>query len=342
MTNPYDSTMPPASDRASLIDLLRGRTSPEQQQAMSVLDRVNQKYVESGRDKVVRKVFDEFLTYTMAKQPNGRIGKGGALYITGESGAGKSYLAEHLLATHPVLEPVSTAFGFKRPFISISLEGPATLANLGNEILQKSGYTARRKIARGDVWAMLPKELASGSIFLVHIDETQHLLANKSERQGLVKSLKGLMNDPEWPMRFLLTGMPETNDMIYEDEQAERRARNVVLEPVRIPEELKLAHRIVEELCKDAGLDSSFVMQSDLPERICHAANYQYGRIADVVVAGITSVLLEGTGSLDRNAFARAFVTHSHARGKPDVNPFLSDRWKNLKPGYFIVKKSDQ
>lgn len=267
-------------------------------------------------------------------------GKGQALYITGLSGAGKTDAVAHLLKTHPTMQHVDTDFGPVLPYVSVSLQGPATLSILGNAILAKAGYESRRKIAQGDVWDMLPAELAVRSVALIHIDETQHLLANPKERESLVKSLKGLMNDTDWPMRFIISGMPETNLMLAEDDQAERRNFSVQLPPVVLPEEVETVTNIIAELCKAAELNPAEILASDLPQRIAHAANYQYGRIAEVVAAGIYVSALKQSPILTRQHFARAYLMHSHARGNDEMNPFLSDYWENLAPGYFLVDKS--
>lgn len=343
MSNPFDSRMPEQHKRDELLALLRSRQPETRQGAMEVLDRVNDVYVDCGRDKVIRDVFDDYLDYTLTNQRFGRVGKGQAFFLTGESGAGKTDAIEYLFQNHPVLQPVPTDFGPRLPYITITLEGPATLANLGNEILKKAGYTARRKIAESDVWQLLPSELADRSIFLIHIDETQHLLAHTHEREKLVKSLKGLMNDRDWPVRVALSGMPETNTILSGDDQAERRNFSVQLSPVQLPGEKVLVERIIRRLCEAAGLLCDALIASDVLERIAHAANYQYGRIAEVTIQGIHAALLGKTPDvLDRDALARAYVKHSHARGLPDLNPFLSDSWQRLKPGYFIVKSHEK
>jgi len=332
--------MPSAAKRAAMLATLTSRLPDNHQRAMEVLNKVNAVYVPCGRDTVIRDTFDAYLAFTLANQRYGRVGKGQAFYLTGISGAGKSDAVEFLFKNHPVLQPVNTDFGPVKPYVSVSLEGPATLANLGNAILAASGYTIKRKIAQSDVWPMLPGELADRSVFLIHIDETQHLLANKSEREALVKSLKGLMNDPEWPLRIVLSGMPETNQMLTTDDQGERRNFSVQLPSINMAEEGFLVEAIIRELCAAAEINCAALLATDLPERIAHAANYQYGRVSEVTAAGIYDAVLNEEKELGRDALARAYLLHSHARGNDDMNPFLVDGWANLKPGYFIVDEA--
>lgn len=333
------TNMPPAHLRNSVLDQIASRLPEEKIQAIKVLNRVNAKYVEGHRDTLIKNKFEDYLAFSFANQRHGRRGQGRAFFITGESGAGKTDAVEHLLKTHPTMQPMSTDFGPFTPYVSVSLRGAATLSILGNAILEAAGYGSRRKIARGDVWNMMPAELANLGVALVHIDETQHLLAHAKERDDLVKSLKGLMNDHEWPMRIVLSGMPEVNQMLLEDEQAERRQFSVELPSISLPEEMSVVTKIITELSAEAQIDVSSLLSSDLPERITHAANYQYGRIADVVKAAIYVAVLKGSDSLTRTHFARAYLMHANVQGKDELNPFIADYWRKLKPGFFIANK---
>jgi len=331
--------MPPTHVRNSILDQIAARLPEDKIRAIEVLSRVNAIYVEGHRDTVIRNKFEDYLAFSFANQRHGRRGKGRAFFITGESGAGKTDAVEHLLKTHPTMQPIDTEFGPVLPFVSVSLRGAATLSILGNAILEAAGYGSKRKIAQGDVWNMMPAELANLGVALVHIDETQHLLAHAKERDDLVKSLKGLMNDHEWPLRIVLSGMPEVNQMLLEDEQAERRQFSVELPSISLPEEISVVTKIITELSAAAEMDVSEVLTSDLPERIAHAANYQYGRIADVVIAAIYVAALKSSKSLGRTHFARAYLMHANVQGRDELNPFISDYWQKLDPGFFIANK---
>lgn len=340
------SIMPDREHRDHLLDTLIARLPDDQRNVLGVLNAVNDIYIEGGRDKIIRKVFDTYLVYSLASQRHGRRGKGQAFYVTGASGSGKTHAIEHLFAEHPVLQPVMTDFGPVKPYASVSLEGPATLANLGNAILEAAGYPVGNKISRGDVWPMLPAELARLNVFLVHIDEAQHLIANESERENVPDYLKGLINDPKWPLRLVLTGRPKVNDIILNDDQSERRNFSVELPALALPENREMVTEAIEKLCAAAGLAHEELIATDMPERIAHAANYQFGRIVEVITAGIQSAIAKSEtnpahGALTRKDFARAYLMHSSARGRDEMNPFIADDWFNLKPGYFILREDD-
>jgi hypothetical protein len=314
--------------------------------ALEVLNKVNGTYVKSGRDTVVKDVFDHWLAHCAAQQRYGRNGTGKAMYITGGSGAGKTDAVEHLLKTHPSMQPVRIPMGMVLPWVSVSLSGPATLANLGNAILAAAGYEKKGTIKQSLVWPMLPEELLLRGVSLIHIDETQHLMANKTETGELIDSLKGLMNSTVWPLRILLSGMPETNNMLLVDSQGERRNFSAPLPSLDLPDDLPLVKKIMTKLCDAAGLDPTELFKIDVPERVAHAAAYEFGRVCEVTAAAIYDAMIHpsqtqvSSGSkarLERDHFARAYILHSHARGHDGMNPFLIDGWSKLDAGYFII-----
>jgi len=334
----YRGEMPSAEARDKLRQAMIARLPQGQQRVIDLMTKVNAKYVPSGRDKVIKETFDRYLTWTLTELRY-RPGKGQAMYVTGESGAGKTDVVDRLLRTHEAMQPMEMEMGTFLPYVSVSLDGRSSLANLGNDILHKAGYVARRKIAESDVWPMLPAELAMRGIFVIHIDETQHLLQSAFERKKLDSSLKGLMNDPEWPMRFILSGMPETNDLLVSDEQAERRNFSVELPAIDMNQERFLVEKIIRQLCEEAEFDCDALIKSDVPQRIAHAANYQFGRVVEITLSGIQECAMAGATELVREHLAKAYLYHSHTRGRDDMNPFLADGWASLRPGYYIIEK---
>ena len=323
------------------FELMRRRMAPKHQKAGSVLDRVNDVYVRSPRDNVLNNRFTKFLTYVTAKQRHGRIGKGNAFFITGESGAGKSDIVEHLLMEHPVLQPVTHRSKLIRPWIRVALQGPATLRVLGAEILSAVQYHVKSTLREAEVWRILPNQLKEARVFLIHIDETQHLMSKGADTEAVASAIKGVMNNTSWPVSFVLSGKPRLNDLILHDDQAERRSFSLPLPAVDSTNSRELIEKIIKELCEAAELNHDELLQSDMPERIAHAANHQFGRICEVVILGIHVAVLKGAKKLTRDDFARAYREHSHTTGLDEMNPFFVDDWRSLKPGYLVFGKDD-
>lgn len=323
------------------LTLMRSRMPDKHQAARDVLDSVNAIYVESPRDKVLRNSFDRFLTYVMASQRHGRRGKGNAFFITGQSGAGKTDIVENLLVKHPVMQPAAVGVSMVRPWVQVSLQGPATLGVLGRQILSASGYDVKPTMRENTVWELLPGQLQRAKILLVHIDETQHLMSKGAATDKVSSALKGLMNNKAWPVSFILSGTPKVNELKLQDDQTERRNFSLALAALDPEADINLIAEIIIQHCEAAGIVCDALLGSDMPKRIAHAANYQFGRVCEVVISGIHHAVLAGDKDLGREHFARAYRDHSNTRGLDDLNPFHIDDFLSIEPGYFSIKAED-
>lgn len=317
---------------------------PDKQRAIrDSLEKVKSVYVRSPRDKVLEKDLDRFLVSMLAKQGE-RRDDGRALFITGESGAGKTRMISQMLEKNELLQPMQTSFGIVNPVATVRLMGPCTLRLLGKSILETIGYPIRQRMEQGELWDMLPNQLRQRRVLLIYVDETQHMLRHTtgdSERKNLAKAFKGVMNYAPWPVSFIMSGMPETVEMAQLDEQIERRSSFCRIPEIEMPEGRPLIERILIEMTSVIDMDATKVTQSDLPERIVHTARYQFGRVTQVVLAAIQVALEAGRTSLGRDDFARAYIHHSQARGYDEMNPFLVDDWQRLNPGAFLVDSRD-
>lgn len=331
-------------DDGAFLEMIAARMSPEQRHASRALSLVKSVYVECGRDRRLAGALNDFLTSTLSIA-DGRRDSGRVLFVTGESGAGKSRAVERMLENNPLLKPYETDFGAIRPMISVSLDGPCTLKVLGRKILKAAGYPLRQEIEQGRLWEMLPEQLRQRRVLLVWIDETQHMLRHTKtdrERINVAKAVKGVMNNAAWPVSFVMSGMPETTELARLDEQIERRQSALYLSDILLPEERPLILRIIRQLCGPVNLDCTALVESDMPERIAHSARDRFGRVTQVVTAAIHEALKDDSAELHREHFALAYLAHSHARGHDEMNPFLVDRWQDLPKGLFLAKTSDR
>jgi len=317
--------------------MMRDRLPKKHRSASDIISKVNQHYVKTGRDEALAESFSKFVAWVIADQNHDNAGKGDAFYITGESGAGKTDIVEHLIATHPALQVLDTPIGPVAPCISISLPGPATPKVLALRILEEAGYEIEGRKQESLLWKELPKALQDCGVMFVHIDEFQHMFFAGVDHEAIVEYLKGLMNNPSWPVSFIISGMPTVRDVIIHDEQAQRRNNSFTLPPIAMPKQKGHIVQIINEFCGEAGLQCTELLGSDTVPRIAHAANYQFGRVCEVVITAIHEAVLANDKVLNRKHFAQAYAEHSDARGRNSVNPFISKDWERLKPGYFIL-----
>lgn len=327
---------------AFLSSIVRGLPN-DGARVVGALERAKSVYVECGRDTLLRKSFGKFLEQILARRETARD-DGRCFFVTGPSGAGKSALVRRLLKDYPFLQPAHHSFGPVSPVVSIALSGPCILKTLGRSILEKAGYPLKQNLQQSQTWELIPRQLRLRKVLLIHIDEPQHMLRNTErdqERKNVAKAFKGVMNNPDWPVSFILSGMPETTELARLDEQIERRAYQFPLADVSIPGERRLVERIMSEMSAAAGIDASGLVETDVPERMAHAAAYRYARITQVTLAGLHAALSNGDTELKREHFALAYLEHSHARGHDDMNPFLVGDWARLPPGSFLIETDD-
>lgn len=335
---------PTQGEDDEFLAMVAGRMTPNQRRQTDALGLVKSVYVKCRRDAVMAKLLEDFMTLVMAKVDD-RRDDGRTLFVTGESGTGKTRAVRHMLAGNPLLQPYATTHGEVTPMVSVLLDGPCTLKLLGQKILKAAGYPVRQSLEAGELWEMLPGQLHLRRVLLVAVDETQHMLKHTKkdkDRIDVAKAFKGVMNNAAWPVSFVMSGMPETTEMARLDEQIERRQMALFLDDVAMPEERMLVVRIVRKLCEPVGLDCSELVASDMPDRIAHSARFRYGRIAQAVVAGIQTALGTGETLLTGDHFAAAYIRHSHAQGRDEMNPFLVDDWENLPAGSFLLKTSER
>jgi len=325
----------------AFLENIASQMSPEFIDIQLRLERVKSVYVSSGRDELLADRLRDLMEHILSKR-NGKRDAGRVLFVTGESGAGKTRAIEHLLENERALRPQQTPIGTIRPVISVSLSGPGTLKTLAVEILRAAGHDVTHKRQQNELWNLLPAQLRLRRVLIIHIDETQHMLKQTDadrERRNLANALKGLMNAPEWPVSFIMSGLPRTTELASLDEQFERRSLYAYLTDVNFPEDQNMVVEIVSQLAHAADLNPEKILNSDIPERITHAANYRYGRTTTVVISAIRVALARNAEYLSRDHFIEAYFGLSESLDAPDQNLFLVDNWRHLAPGSFLYEK---
>lgn len=330
-------------DPEAFLRGMRAQMSPSSQRTMEALERVKNVYVASGRDLVVAKQFERFMEWILAER-NGRREAGRIFFVTGASRAGKTEIVRRMIKNESSLREKQTGFGVIRPCVSISLKGFTHPRIVARNILSAAGYPIRHDTARGEIWDGLATRLKSRFVTLVHIDETQHMIRknpNAAEREALADAIKGLTNDEDWPVSLILSGLPRTAEIAKLDEQFEGRGAFFRVPDVDIERERKLVLEIIRQMADAGGLALGALLEGDVPERIAHGARYRYGRICQIVLAGIHAAFRRGASVLAIEHFAEAYLDHSHARGFDGMNLFLIDDWKRLPVGSFLIGDDD-
>lgn len=259
----------------------------------------------------------------------GMVRGGRALVVTGQAGAGKSRALAHAFASRPEFE------GFGRPgewspLLSVVAPSPFTLGALGNEIARKLGYHGQREIRHSKVWPVVRELMAECGVRILHIDEAQHGDEIKSEvmAQEVENTFKRMMQEADWPIWLILSGLPELSRFCQNDASMKRRVRVLPFEALTFPDHADAVRQTVRDLvalCPSVGCGE---LQSDaFAHRLLHASTYQFGIVVEYVQDAIAECLMvEGGGELGLGHFADVYAIRTGVRND-DLNPFVADDW---------------
>ncbi|TXN34201.1 AAA family ATPase [Methylobacterium sp. WL30] len=301
------------------------------------LESVRSVYVDCARDKALLNGFNRFLERVLARRAEKRD-EAEIFFLAGASGAGKSAAIGRMLQNHAALRPEQTSYGHVHRYVSIKLKGYTHPRLVGRQIIREAGYGMGHQMGRGEVWDEMAGHLRSQRVFLVHIDEAQHLLkrnASHQEREDLANAIKAVSIDTHWPVGFVLSGLPDVIKIAGGDEQIERRGNFVTFADVQIPDERDLVVDIIARMAKPVGVATGHLDETDLPERLARAASFRYGRICQIVEGALQEALHWDRKKLTVGHFSAAYERRSHAAGKEMRNPFEYEFWHQLKPGSF-------
>jgi hypothetical protein len=335
----------PGAVGGDFLNEMRAKLPERDKRILQRLDVLEDVYVDCGRDKVLAEVFGRFMLAYLTNRQDRRK-EADIFFVTGPSGAGKSRAVARALRAHPSLQPEQRSFGTVRRYVSVSLTGYVHPRMLAEMIMEAAGARVG-KVGRADAWYRLPEVLRTRHVGLVHIDEFNHLMpkeGHEEQIEELANALKGASISPTHPIAFVLSGLPRIIRLPVTDEQVERRNRIVEFPDVELPAERKLVIRILRTMTEAVGIGIGNMPDTDMPERMTHAARSRYARICQGVAAAIEYALYADPDAkeLTRGHFVGAYADRSLTRGDTTRNLFAADDWADLPPGSFLGRKEDE
>ncbi|WOI56704.1 TniB family NTP-binding protein [Palleronia sp. LCG004] len=276
--------------------------------------------------------FDRLLRRRQVEVAEGLRGEARGIALIGPSGCGKTTAAERLIATHPDLV-LPAPDRLRADVVSFLVPSPATLKDVGMAALAALGYPLERDKPSGIIWDRVRHFLRERQTLFLHIDEAQDLYTARSAgaQQSVINTLKSLMQNRDWPVGLILTGMPEVKAMLNADPQLARRTYPIEIAPVSWVADGPMIRSLVATYAEKANLSpNTDLVQDDFVARLVHAGATQFGLIVETVIAAIEEALRSGASVLDRSHFAAAFRRRS---GCIDgLNPFLTDDYLSIDP----------
>lgn len=250
--------------------------------------------------------------------------------VIGDAGSGKTTAVRRLFATHPDLQILLPGVE-KAEAVSLSLPSPASVKFVGLACLNVLGYPLRRDRTSAIIWDLVHNNLQLRQTLVLHFDEAQDFYINQNARemQAMINTLKALMQNPDWPVSIVLSGMPQLRDLINMDAQLARRFTPVhfsKLDPVldAIP-----ITKMVAGYAEAANLDvAPDLKDKAFVRRLIHAAAAEFGLTVELLLSAVENALRTGNSQLDRACFIQAFAQRSGCM--PDFNPFLREDYTSI------------
>ncbi len=333
-------------DDIEIVDShLADRMESDALQLATRMAEINSRYLSTKRDKNIETELT-LLIGGAAVSAAGFQSERRCLAVIGETGAGKSRSIGRAIAARPEFQPRVTGMTETVPILRIKAPRPSTLKLIAEEILDGLGYPLEREIKEGPIWKLVRRQLKARQVRFVHIDEAQHML-NMSDNRAMMRlsdALKVLMEQDDWPVRLILTGMPELADFLTIYRQTARRAHKIHLENLMLPRDEKLVRWIVTTIVEQhAAMKFTFTPDEDFFGRLCHAADKQFGSLTQIVRGAIERVLIDdisGT-SVQMGHLVRAYEVFSGC--KPDQNIMLPQNlnWSEIQPLNALLREEE-
>lgn len=314
-------------------DLLDSLDEKARLRAISMRD-LHTKYLFTARDRELD-VQIGHLIETAAVDDGGHGDPLHAVAIIGGTGAGKSTAVRRSIQSRVDILKRPSGGSDEETLIFVRTPSPCTVKLLGHEMLDQAGYPFQRDIREGVAWRILRHHLKTRRIRFIYIDEAQHML-NMTDRKAmkrLADALKSLMEDDEWPVRFIFSGMPEFADFLTIHPELRRRCATLHFQKLDSERDRDLLAWIVREIVeKHAGMVCDFVVDADFLGRLCHASGGEFGATTQIVRGAIARVLIDDVSArkVCPAHFRKAYEIFSGCRREQNV--FGVSDWRTIEP----------
>ncbi len=323
--------------RNYVAERISSAQSPQRKRRTALIADLRATYLETHRDQQLRNAFELLVDEAIA-EINGHRVAGRVLAVHGGSGAGKSVAIRNLISSMPELRSFDTEIGVLMPIVSLQAPSPYSLKQLGLDLLRKMGFEARASLNSPEIWRRVRHQFKLHQTLVVHVDEVQHVLrdVDTETTQQVRDTLKICMEGAaeEWPVSFLLSGLPTIVDFIDREksQQQDRRHATIEFPPLSMPGDESVVEGIVEQIAEEsAKLKVNQLKSAAFSRQLAHAARCQFGRIVDLVIYACLTAVAHNDKSLTKDHFATVYADQYACR--PEMNIFSAENWHKISPG---------
>lgn len=228
-------------------------------------------------DEQIEELADDF----DAGKLTGERFEGAGIVVIGESASGKSKEIDEALKRLKTKMPKMEC-GLENRILQEALVGETTWKALGLQLLEKLGYPLAASRTEHEIWSRVRSQLKGQGIWLVHIDECQHMFETlgETETKKVINSLKTFMKHRDWPVALILSGIPKLLDKVNLDPQFRNLMTPFTLAPLdRNSDDLYEIDTVVYSLGEALGIDVDALRDTDVYQRISFGHEDLYGKI---------------------------------------------------------------
>ncbi|WP_435266087.1 ATP-binding protein [Shinella sp. BE166] len=255
------------------------------------------------------------------------------LAIIGESGTGKTTSLKYVLGDFPEMKQYRDASGrLIIPMISIEVPRPCTTKDIAIRILQELGVEASHSANEYDLWQAVKAQLRECGTILVHLDESQHLLA--ADTAAAVRKLqdrfKSLLSIEDWPLHLILSGVIDLATLFTGDQQLANRSTVMRFENLLFPGDKAIVVNVLQDIASDhCGLTlSPALLTDDFLGRVVKAAGGGIGTLIEFIRAACYKALSKGHKALGPKDFAFAYSRFSGSRELDNI--ITAKTWQDI------------
>ena len=303
-------------------------------QVRNTIQNLRGAYVPTAAYEKLRTLFEEQLEQRRADLSDGIVGNVRGIVLVGASGSGKtSAMRELVRKSAPLLrtDPGEEVCEIIRE----QVPSPATMKFVGAAVLRSLGYPYSGEKQGPAIWDQVKVQLQLRQTLFLHLDEAQDLARYQTdkERQAVVNTLKSIMENSIWPTSLILSGMPDLKKIVNQDPQLGRRLLPVQIDRLHAIRDVRKVLAIVRKYADRGQVEATTSVQNEnFARRLMHAADYQFGLMAEIAVQALTTALM--TDGMDARLtiddFAKVYRNRTAAIDA--YNPFVAEDFARIDP----------
>ena len=300
-----------------------------------VADLSNRFVSHSGYCELERK-FNRLLWKRRADIATGRNPEARGLIVTGNSGSGKTTAVDRLITRHPQLNLGNDGSEVLEA-LSVRVPSPASLKFVGEKTLNGFGVSTERNRTSNWFWDKIQFHAKSRGTLFVHYDEAQDFISNSkgTEIKPVMKTLKSFMQNKQWPVGLVLSGLPWLKELMNLDPQLWRRFKPIHFPSISYATHAPEIMSILVSYTKVVGLElGDGINNRAFLRRLIHAASNEFGITVELIVEAIEEALLNADDAITIQHFADMYQTRVGC--VQALNPFVADDFKSIDAGKLL------